>query len=100
MRTLTFEQLRINLTLTFDTLDEPVEIVKRGKVVGYLVSDLQDTAKTGKLESGETVYAPDPIIKPKDVPKVLSDAVEKKVASGGYFRPMTKEYQTRNSGKK
>ena len=70
MRTLTFEQLRINLTLTFDTLDEPIEIVKRGRVVGYLVSNLQDTKDTGKAEVvGETVYEPD-AVKPEKVPRV------------------------------
>jgi len=89
MRTLTFEQLRINLTLTFDELDEPIEIVKRGRVVGYIVSNLQDTASTGKSETpekqpsitmpdsskssmespGDTVYEPDPV-KPAKQPKV------------------------------
>lgn len=39
MQTLTFEQLRIKLTETFDNLQEfaEVEIVKRGKIVGYIV---------------------------------------------------------------
>jgi len=75
MRTLTFEQLRINLTLTFNTLDEPIKIIKRGKVVGYIVSNLQGIIKTGNPKksftdvSGETVYVPDPV-KPIKQPKV------------------------------
>ena len=40
MPTLTFEQLRIGLTLTFDNLVEPVQIIKKGKVVGYIVKDI------------------------------------------------------------
>jgi len=100
MRTLTFEQLRINLTLTFDTLDEPVEVVRRGKVVGYIVSNLQDTVvtgKSGKTEiipcepmpehaksimgvSGDTVYEPDPVklvrVKKESVKKGVVPIVE------------------------
>lgn len=41
-----------------------------------------------------------PIIKAKDVPGVIEKIVEKKVASGGFFKPYLKEYQTRNNGKK
>jgi hypothetical protein len=42
MKTLTFEQLRINLTLTFDTLDEPIQIIKKGKIQGYIVKELAE----------------------------------------------------------
>ena len=107
MRTLTFEQLRINLTLTFDTLDEPIEIVKRGKVVGYLVSNLQDHKGTGKAEKQEgndmpgeaekpagkpdiadTVYIPDPA-RPVKQPKASSKAapIVKSLLSGIVKQP-------------
>jgi len=58
MRTLTFEQLRINLTAVFDELDEPIEIVKRGRVVGYVVSNLQDNKGTGISEALVVESAP------------------------------------------
>jgi hypothetical protein len=125
MRTLTFEQLRINLTLTFDSLDEPIEIVKRGRVVGYIVSNLQDTVLTGKSEtaekqpcntiaapeivsvkaSGDTVFVPDPV-KPtnKPVSKPVSSIdipanIQAKAEAKPWFRPLSKAGQCRNAGK-
>lgn len=122
MRTLTFEQLRINLTLTFDTLDEPIEIVKRGKVVGYLVSNLQDHKGTGKAEKqegndmpavkivpvtspgeaekpvskpdvAETVYEPDPA-RPVKQPKASSKAapIVKSLLSGIVKQPIVSHH--------
>lgn len=123
MRRLTFEQLRIKLTLTFDNLDEAVEIVKRGKVVGYIVKSLevnvQGCSKTRGYDFSpdkpkvelEPLYKADPIpgeLLPHPIERdkgfdvgELKKAIEKiqaKAAMKTFFRPMTKESQAHRGG--
>jgi uncharacterized protein YcsI (UPF0317 family) len=101
MKTLTFEQLRINLTLTFDTLDEPIQIIKKGKIQGYIVKSLRpDIPENDKKQSSislpgvkivpvelpcepdigkDTIYEPDSVkpvkIKRRSVSKAVAPVV-------------------------
>ena len=122
MRTLTFEQVRINLTSIFNNLDESVEITKRGKVVGYIVKNininLEHVSKNAGLEQKQEYNDKDELeilnpvtshevekqtITEKTCSAQVVGTLKKKIANiikgqGQPFQPYSKVYQTRKKG--
>ena len=91
--------------------DEIYESIK-GEVAenGVSITDVVTLALVehfGKVSGGVICHVEQaPSEKPKVskkvediVPEILPDLAAKKVASGGYFRPMPKDYALRNAGK-